>query len=88
MPPRIPTPGRKRTKNYPEKYADSRKLRSEKSSNTSSSPSLEFLPGEKPLEFGLNEPSPSPHRTGLGFVSPIFLTGLLLMAFIIWMQGW
>lgn len=51
-------------------------------------PRLKFLPDEEPLEFGINDPSPSPHQTGLGFVSAIFLTGLLLMAFIIWMQGW
>jgi hypothetical protein len=88
MLPRIPTPGRDRSIDYVGKFAASRKQRSEKNSSKSGGAGPEFLPGEKPLQFGLKEPAPSPHRIGLGFITAVFLLASLLFAFLLWMQSW
>jgi hypothetical protein len=90
MLPRIPTPGRDRSIDYVGKFAASRKQPSEKNSSKSRGAGPEFLPGEKPLQFGLKEPAPSPHRIGLGlgFITAVFLLASLLFAFLLWMQSW
>ena len=88
MLPGIPTPGRERSIDYVGKFAASRKQRSEKNSSKSGGAGPEFLPGEKPLQFGLKEPAPSPHRIGLGFITAVFLLASLLFAFLLWMQSW
>ncbi|MEN8679909.1 MAG: hypothetical protein ABF391_07625 [Akkermansiaceae bacterium] len=88
MLPGIPTPGRERSIDYVGKFAASRKQRSKQNSSKTGGAGPQFLPGEKPLQFGLNEPAPSPHRIGLGFITAVFLLASLLFAFLLWMQSW
>lgn len=88
MLPRIPTPGARRPKTYVEKFSDSRKLKSTRKRCNPTFETTRLHPSEEPIKFGLNEPAPSPHCTGLSFVLAVIALGILVSLFLLWMQAW